>query len=126
MRASTLLVILLVVLVGVAFAIEPIASDPNRPTDMFSLYTYYYNAGEILGDFKYWPQLILGFLGFAFVALLGTHNPSELAELAAPPSTRVVRVYSKGGPNQGYYSGPAHPGESHRKSRRRKSRRAQK
>ena len=125
MRASTLLVILLVVLVGVAFAIEPIASDPNRPTDM-GLYRFYYDAREILGDFAYWPYLFAAFAGVAFVALLGTHDPSELVELAAPPSTRVVRVYSKGGPNQGYYSGPAHPGESHRKSRRRKSRRAQK
>lgn len=125
MRASTLLVILLVVLVGGAFAIEAIASDPNRPTDM-GLYRFYYDAGEILGDFVYWPYLIAAFAGSSLLLLLGTYTPSELGELMAPPPTGFVRVYSRGGPNQGYYSGPAHPGESHRKSRRRKSRRAQK
>ena len=115
MRSAVLFMILLVVLVGVAFAIEPIASDPNRPTSMLSLDTYYYNALEILGDFAYWPYLFAAFAGSALLLLLGTHNPSELRELMAPP---VTVYYTKGGPNQGYYSGPAHPGESHRKSSR--------
>jgi len=114
--SSVLFLILLIALVGVALAIEPIASDPNRPTDV-SLYRYYYDAREILGDFAYWPYLFAAFAGSALLLLLGTHTPSELGELVAPPETGFVRVYSRG-PNQGYYAGPAHPGESHRKSRR--------